>query len=50
MMKGVNPSIPQHKCWGLHFDKRKALSSIEGLSLPAGRQGLTLSKRFFSQP
>ncbi len=38
------------KAWGLAFDKLNALSSIEGLSLPAGRQGLILSGVFTPAP
>ncbi len=42
-MKKINPFDSPVKARGMPFDKLKALSSIEGLSLPAlpvGRQAL----------
>ena len=39
----VNPSTSQHKCWGLPFDKLKALSTAEGLRVDPER-------RFFTPP
>ncbi len=38
---------PRSKARGLPSEKLKALGSIEGLSLPAGRQGLILSGTFY---
>jgi hypothetical protein len=39
----VNPSASQPEGRSLPFDKLKAPSTTGGLSLPAGRQALTLS-------
>jgi len=41
--RNVNPPTPRPEGLGLPFDKFKAPSTAGGLSLPAGRQGLTLS-------
>jgi hypothetical protein len=58
----VNPSTPHHKCWGLPFDKLKALSTAEGLRVdpercffvPPLRAGLGAAERvnpvWISQP
>jgi hypothetical protein len=40
-------STPRAEARGMPFDKLKAPSSTEGLSLPAGRQGLILSGAFY---
>ncbi|OGP70514.1 MAG: hypothetical protein A2W09_03330 [Deltaproteobacteria bacterium RBG_16_50_11] len=40
-------STPRSEARGMPFDKLKAPSKAEGLSLPAGRQGLILSGAFY---
>jgi hypothetical protein len=40
-------STPRSEARGMPFDKLKAPSEAEGLSLPAGRQGLILSGAFY---